>query len=80
MIFDGLIGNAKKNYSSPSRNRWKYCVALASSGWKAIGCERAGEDIVIVWAKQGEENIEVRLSFAEQYLWLNYLEHQNNDE
>jgi len=61
-----------------NHDRWKYCVALAARGWKAYDFEyvptEADDDVIIMWRKEGEDDIKLRLSFTEQCKWLKYLE------
>lgn len=55
--------------------KWKFCVALEKAGYSAA-CEvvENSKDLVFVWNKEGEEEVKVRLSLAEQSAWLHYLE------
>ena len=92
--FQNLIAQSFQNFETaqgvnPHKakfNRWKYCVALAARGWKAYSAERIGDpeqdDILVKWRKEGEKDIEIRLSFTEQCLWLEYMEQKekNKDE
>lgn len=61
-----------------SNERWKYCVALAARDWEAYDFEyvptETDDDTIIKWRKEGEDDIDVRLSFTEQCLWLKYME------
>ena len=72
--------NAQSQLPKRKMHRWKYCVALAAKGWKAHNCIKVKDDdpfhddVVVVWRKEGEEEIEIRLSFTEQCLWLEYME------
>lgn len=60
------------------KNRWLKCVRLLEDGWKNENCEdfEDSDDIVLTW-KKGEQIQQVRLSFLEQKLWLEYLEKSN---
>ena len=65
--------------------KWMYCVVLAKCGWETYNCKTIPtklteqkyqqEERVFVtkWRKEGEEDIEISLTFAEQRLWLGYL-------
>lgn len=76
-VFQDMLKSSQSSSTKLSpKNRWKYCVALASTGWKAVSCKRVKntDDIVVKWEKEGEENLEVQLSPTEQAIWLNYMD------
>ena len=88
-VIDDLVKASQQGQEQqPSRktNRWKYCVALAAKGWKAYECRRVyGEDhycddVIVKWRKEGEKEIEIRLSFTEQCLWLEYMEQKEKQK
>jgi hypothetical protein len=61
------------NMQSKPPTRWKYCVALAACGWNAAECERIENDIMVIWRKDGKKDVHIRLSHADQCLWIDYL-------
>lgn len=80
---ENIVEYSKQSYKQMNRNRpkkpvtrWKYCAALLESGWKSTECKvvKNSSDLIFVWNKEGEKEINVRLSFVEQRLWLAYLE------
>jgi hypothetical protein len=85
-VFDNLIQIADKNSrdSKIESNNWRFCVALAHRGWKAISCEKVKkqdcEDIIIRWKKDGYDDVYITLTFKEQCLWLEYLEKNKKAE
>lgn len=78
---DGSIDNYNKHTPKRKIEKWKYCVALEKAGYKAT-CEtiEGSKDLLFVWNKESEEEIRVRLSFAEQQMWLNFLEKRSARE
>jgi len=78
---DNSIDNHNKNTPKRKIEKWKYCVALEKAGYKAA-CEtiKGSGDLLFVWNKESEEEIRVRLSFAEQQMWLNFLEKRSARE
>ena len=83
-LFDGLVQYSSQQYKAslpPGRNfRWKYCVALAKCGWKAVGYEKLdGDNINIVWHKEGMDDVGIELSFVEQCIWLQYMERERKN-
>lgn len=87
-LIGGLVkqscGTSTSSTSQSSNHRWKHCVALAARGWKAYDFEAVPsedglqDDVIIKWKKEGVE-LDVKLSFTEQQLWLNYLDKKEND-
>ena len=81
-MFGGFIESSKQttNFYNKSRplSRWKHCVALSKLGWQATKCEKVSntdlDDIIVTWTKEGQKDIQIRLSWTEQCLWLEYLE------
>lgn len=79
-IADGLVKYSQTNYelNGPkySNGKWKYCVALAKCGWKAVSTEQISNSdaVMIKWQKEGKQDVNLKLSFTEQCLWLRYLE------
>lgn len=78
---DQSVDSYNKTSSKKKMEKWKYCVALEKAGYKAT-CEtiEGSKDLLFIWNKESEEEIRVRLSFAEQQLWLNYLEKRSAKE
>lgn len=86
-FFQQLINNSVSAYNernpAPKPNRWKYCKALLEDGWVSPECymPEDSSDLVFVWKKEGDEReVKVRLSFVEQQLWLEFLEHKYKEE
>lgn len=81
-MVDGLVKQSGESYrqNGPkySHERWKYCVALSERGWKAYDFKvlpsETEDEVIIKWRKEGEVEIEVRLSFTEQCKWIQYME------
>ena len=78
-VLGEMLNSAQKNSTvkPQKRNRWRHCVALAITGWKATACKNtsdSSDDVIIKWEKNGELDIKIRLSYTEQFLWLNYME------
>lgn len=81
-MMDGLAQQSGESYRQNghkySNNRWKYCVALAERGWEAYDFKSISseteDEVIIKWRKEGEVEINVRLSFTEQCEWLRYME------
>jgi len=80
-MMDGLMkqaGEAYKQNGQYNHERWKYCVALSERGWEAYDYKtlpsETEDEIIIKWRKEGEVEIDVRLSFTEQCKWLRYME------
>jgi hypothetical protein len=83
--FDNLIGSAKQHAASTAKKqRWKFCVALAASGYVAKKIERVKEpgtnDIMVTWSKAGKDDIEIRLSYSDQQMWIEYAQMKANNE
>jgi len=87
-IFDGIIESSKQNsgfYQKQSQSviQWKHCVILHKLGWKVNGFQKTEDlnidDVIIIWEKEGQKNIHIRLSWTEQCLWLEYLEHRQEE-
>jgi len=88
-IFDNLIENSKQRYNNNQSTTqksatWKHCVVLHAAGWKAVSFNRVKEDFcddaIIVWKKEGKEDIKMRLPFNQQCLWIEYLERKDKDK
>jgi hypothetical protein len=89
-LIDGLMKQSGEAYRHNSQvysnTRWKYCVALAERGWEAYDFKpipsETEDEVIIKWRKEGEVEINVRLSFTEQCLWLRHMEQKekNDDE
>ena len=77
-ILDGIFGMSKatqKPLNPDDFKKWKHCVALAKLGWKATDNKKEeNSDITITWQKEGKKDLQIRLSFTEQCLWLEYME------
>lgn len=80
-LLQGVIGNQanaqQQNKKKPQR--WKFCVVLAANGWEAVKSDPIGKsDMMITWKKEGKKDVEIRLNFAEQCLWLDYMQQKEN--
>lgn len=76
----GSINKANEQRVAKRIHRWKFCVALAADGWKAIETKKAPkDDIIIIWAKEGKSNVEIVLNFTEQRLWLDYMQKKERE-
>lgn len=55
---------------------WRICAYLFENGWQCYDGEQpeGSNSLILKWKKEGEEEKQVSLSFAEQQLWLRYLE------
>lgn len=79
---EGFIQQATANYKQwPYAGRakvknWRLCATLLEHGWECYdgGHPEGSNALELKWRKDGEEDIEVTLSFVEQQLWLRYLE------
>lgn len=87
-LFNNLIEDSKnksKANAKPIKKMatWKHCVILVAAGWKAISFERVKEDFcddaMITWRKEGKKDLEMRLPFNQQCLWIEYLERKNKE-
>jgi hypothetical protein len=74
-IVQSMTGGMVRSPEERKPTRWKICVALAANGWKAIKSEPVGNqhDIMVIWHKDGRDDVEIRLNFANQALWLDYM-------
>ena len=76
-LIDGLI-KSSQNKAIPRDPKefknWKYCVALAKLGWSSECKKDNSDNLLVIWKKEGKSDIQIKLSFIEQCLWLEYLQ------
>ena len=74
-IFENFIKQANNNFILRAPREWKKCIELQKDGWKITEYANVqnSDDIVVRWTRD-TNNTEVKISFANQILWLNYLE------
>ena len=82
--FDQFIESARQHekQSGNKTQRWKFCVALSVSGWKVKKWNRIepSSDIMVIWEKSGKKDIEIRLPYNDQCLWLEYAQQKESNE
>jgi len=87
-MFDGLVSQSAKKFAQSQQGvkhqNWKYCVALAKLGWEAYDFETipsaTEDDVLIKWRKEGKDDIQIKLCFTEQRLWIRYMREQKEKQ
>jgi hypothetical protein len=73
--------NDKYGERKGNGKQWQMCVGLSKLGWRIKSWnpikhdtqEDYKDNVMVVWAKEGYEDISVELGVAEQYYWLKYI-------
>lgn len=90
-ILELLSSVSGKSYEHNSMkkisNKWKICVALSKSGWKLSNWRQGmtkylgmpTDEVIATWSKDGENDIDINLSFTDQCLWLEYMERKSGE-
>ena len=87
-MFDGLVGQSAEKFAQSQQGvkhqRWKYCVALAKLGWESYDFEtipsKTEDEVLIKWRKEGMDDIQIKLGFTEQRLWIRYMREQKEKQ
>jgi len=83
-MIDGMLKASKKQKVSRDPNefqKWKQCVALHKLGWKAFNCikKENSDSMIVTWRKDGQQDIQIELTFIEQCIWFEYLSKGQKD-